>query len=140
MVHPRKNNNLPTNLIQDPGKYNGFRPIQLLAAALAVQNRKLAQSQQAFMLPTEGDNQDVNSLGTHAALDFQEAVANLERLTAILMLASTQALEFRGIEKASPKAQAIYQTVRGSSPTLAACRPMTEEMNAVVGLLQAEKI
>ncbi len=140
LVHPRKNHHLPANLVEHPEKYNGFRPIQLLAAALAVQNRKLAQSQQAYNLPTEGDNQDVNSLGTHAALDFRESVENLERLTAIMLLASTQALELRGIGKASPRAQSIYQTIREHSPTIADCRVMQHELNTVVSLLRAEKI
>lgn len=140
LVHPRKNHNLPVNLVPNPSKNNGFRSMQLLAAALAVQNRKLAQSQQAFTLPTEGDNQDVNSLGTHAAFDFQESVLNLERLTAILLLAATQALEIRGIEKASPHAQAMYQVIREYSPPIAACRPMSEEIAIIIQILQDEKI
>lgn len=140
LVHPRKNHHLPANLVVHPEKYNGFRPIQLLAAALAVQNRKLAQSHQAFSIPTEGDNQDVNSLGTHAALDFRESVENLERLTAIMFLASVQALEFRGIEKASPRAQNIYHVIRKHSPTVENCRVMQHELNNIVSLLRAEKI
>jgi histidine ammonia-lyase len=138
LVHPRKNHNLPVNLVEDPGKHNGFRSLQILTAALAVQNRKLAQSQQAFMLPTEGDNQDVNSLGTHAALDFQEAVANLERVTAMLLMASTQALEFRGIEKAGTKAQTVAKLVRSYSPKIADCRPMTEEISGMINLMRQE--
>lgn len=140
LVHPRKNCHLPANLITQPEIYNGFRPIQLLAAALAVQNRKLAQSQQSFNLPTEGDNQDVNSLGTHAALDFQEAVENLERLTAIMLLAATQGLELRGIQKASPSAQHIYHIIREHSATVGKCRVMQDELNSVVTLLREEKI
>jgi histidine ammonia-lyase len=140
MIHPRKNRNLPTNLVPQAEKHNGFRSMQLLAAALAVQNRKLAQSHQAYMLPTEGDNQDVNSLGAHAALDLQESVANLERLTAILLLAATQALELRGIEKASDHAQNIYRIVRGISPKLVDCHPMSEEIGSIVNLLKEEKI
>jgi len=140
MVHPRKSQNLPANIVKDPHKRNGFRSMQLLAAALTVQNRKLAQSHAAYMLPTEGDNQDVNSLGTHAALDFKEAVANLERLTAILLLASAQALEFRQIEKAGVKSRAIYRVIREHSATVQECRPMTDELNTLIDLLREEKI
>jgi histidine ammonia-lyase len=78
----------------------------------------------------------VNSLGTHAALDFQESVANLERLTAILFLAASQALELRGIEKASKKAQSIYQVIRQYSPTIEHCRPMSEEIAVIIKLLK----
>jgi len=140
MVHPRKSHDLPANLVDDPGHQNGFRPIQLLTAALAVQNRKLAESHQAYTLPTEGDNQDVNSLGTHAALDLRESVANLERLTAIMLLASTQALEFRGVHNASLKAQQICQKIREFSKKITDCRPMSEEINRVVELLKKEII
>jgi len=137
LVHPRKNHDLPVNLVPNPSKHNGFRSMQLLAAALAVQNRKFAQPHQAFTIPTEGDNQDVNSLGTHAAFDFKESVANLERLTAILLLAATQALELRGIEKASKKAQTIHQVVRQYSPMIEHCRPMSEEIEHFVEALKA---
>lgn len=140
LVHPRKNHNLPVNLVPDPRKNNGFRSMQLLSAALAVQNRKLGQSHQSFTLPTEGDNQDVNSLGTHAAFDLQEAVTNLERLTAILILAASQALELRGIEKASKKAQFIHQIIRQYSPKIEACRPMTEEIEVIINLLRDGRI
>jgi histidine ammonia-lyase len=140
LVHPRKNHHLPANIVENPGKNNGFRSLQLLAAALAVQNRKLAQSHQSFSLPTEGDNQDVNSLGTHAALDFKESVSNLERLTAILFLASSQALEFRGIEKASTRSQEIYKLIRLHSPTVLDCRPMSDELNTIAKLLEDELI
>lgn len=140
MVHPRKSYGLPVNLTVDPNNHNGFRSMQLLAAALAVQNRKLAQSHQAITLPTEGDNQDVNSLGTHAAFDLLESAENLERLTAILFLASAQALELRGIKKASYRAQEIYQIIREHSATLAACRPMSEEIISIVQLLKEEQI
>jgi histidine ammonia-lyase len=138
MVHPRKNQGLPTSLVANVEKFNGFRPLQLLAASLAVQNRKLAQSHQAYMLPTEGDNQDVNSLGTHAAFDLQESVRNLERLTGILLLASVQALEFRGIHKASTKAKAIHKKIRKYHDPISECRPLTETLEEVISFMRNE--
>ena len=140
MVHPRKNHNLPVNLVADPVKHNGFRSMQLLAASLAVQNRKLAQSHQSYTLPTEGDNQDVSSLGTHAAFDLRESVANLERLTAILLLAATQALELRDVTKASTNAQKIYHVIRQHSSTINDCRPMSDEIADVIQLLRDRAI
>jgi histidine ammonia-lyase len=140
LVHSRKNHGLPVNLVDHPGTQNGFRPIQLLTDALTIQNRKLAQAHQAYMLPTEGDNQDVNSLGTHAAFDLQEAVTNLERITAILLLAATQALEYRGIEKAGKKSQHIYHVIRNQFPKLKEDRPLSEEIAGIVSLLDKETI
>lgn len=118
LVHPRKNRGLPVNLIEDPTNYSGFRPIQILAASLTVQCRKLAQSHASFVIPTEGDNQDVNSLGTHAAFDLRSSVAHLQELTGILLMASAQALELRGIDKASHKSREIVEEYRQSVPYL----------------------
>lgn len=139
MVHSGKNIGLPVNLATDPS-HNGVRALQLLAAALAVQNRKKAQSHPSFILPTEGDNQDVNSLGAHAAFDLEETVVNLEYLTAILFLASAQALDFRGIEKAGEKTQAIHKIIREVCGPLKECRPLTGDIDRLVQLLKSEKI
>jgi len=140
MVHPRKSFGLPTSLVSNPEKFNGFRPLQLLAASIAVQNRKLAQSQQSYMLPTEGDNQDVNSLGTHAAFDFEESVYNLERLNAILLIASVQALEFRGLQNASIKARKISKNIRQFFPEISSCRPLIDELEQVINFVRTKGI
>ncbi|MST04162.1 MAG: aromatic amino acid lyase [Candidatus Pacebacteria bacterium] len=140
MVHPRKNLGLPTNLSPKPEILNGFRPIQILAASLAVQNRKLAQAQQAFMIPTEGDNQDVNSLASHAAFDFREAVSHLEELTAILLLAGAQALELRGINKGGIEAKKLHSTIRSVSSFIDSDRMFSDDIAKVIGLLREEKI
>lgn len=118
LVHPRKNRGLPVNLVEDPINYSGFRPIQILAASLTVQCRKLAQSHASFVLPTEGDNQDVNSLGTHAAFDLRASVQHLNELTGIVLMASAQALELRGLDKASTKSRAIVEEYRQTVPYL----------------------
>jgi histidine ammonia-lyase len=136
MVHPRKNFGLSTNLIERPDIQNGFRPLQILSASLAVQNRKLAQSQQAFMLPTEGDNQDVNSLSMHAAFDFQESVHNLERLTAILFFGAMQAIEMRGVTLAGARAQQAHAQYREHVPFLKHDRMVRNDIEETILFLR----
>ncbi|HKO53780.1 MAG TPA: aromatic amino acid ammonia-lyase [Polyangiaceae bacterium] len=132
LVHPRKNRGLPVNLVEDPINYSGFRPIQILAASLTVQCRKLAQSHASFVIPTEGDNQDVNSLGTHAAFDLRASVQHLQELTGILLMASAQALELRGLDKASGKSQAIVEEYRQTVPYLREDRLVHADLTATV--------
>ncbi len=132
LVHPRKNRGLPVNLIEDPTNYSGFRPIQILAASLTVQTRKLAQSHASFVLPTEGDNQDVNSLGTHAAFDLKASVAHLQELTGILLMASSQALELRGLDKASDKSKRVVEEYRKTVPYLREDRLVHNDLVATV--------
>jgi len=136
LVHPRKNRGLPTNLIEDPTNFSGFRPVQILAASLAVQCRKLAQTHASFVLPTEGDNQDVNSLGTHAAFDLRASVQHLEELTGILLMATSQALELRGIANAGEKSRAIVAEYRRTVPFLREDRLVREDLTATVEALR----
>ena len=136
LYNARKNGGLPDNLVIKENTHHGFKSIQILSAALMVQNRKLAHSQQNFMMPTEGDNQDVNSLGTHAAIDFYEAVKNLERLTAIVFLSATQALEIRGIAKTSKVSQKVHALIRKHVAFLEEDRNMRADIKNVIKLIQ----
>ncbi len=136
LVHPRKNRGLPTNLIESPETYSGFRPLQILAASLAVQCRKLGQSHASFVLPTEGDNQDVNSLGTHAAFDLRASTELLEQLGAVLLMAGCQALDLRGVERASKSAQAIHGAYRKVVPFLREDRLVHEDLVKTVQFLR----
>jgi phenylalanine ammonia-lyase len=136
LVHPRKSRGLPVNLVEDPTNYSGFRPIQILAASLAVQCRKLAQTHASFVLATEGDNQDVNSLGTHAAFDLRSSVEHLEQLAAILLMATAQALELRGIANAGARSQAIVAKYRQAVPTLREDRLIHEDLMVTVEFLR----
>ncbi len=137
LVHPRKSRGLPVNLIEDPTNFSGFRPIQILAASLAVQCRKLAQTHASFVLPTEGDNQDVNSLGTHAAFDLRASVEHLQELTGILLMAASQALELRGIGKAGIKSREIVAEYRQTVPVLREDRLVHQDLTATVAALRA---
>lgn len=138
LYHPRKNFGLPVNLMKNTEIYSGYRPLQLLGASLAVENRKLAQSQQAFMLPTEGDNQDVNSLGMHAALDFDKAVKNLQRLTAILYMSAAQAWEYRDKKNMSLSSLRLYNKLRTKVEPRVYDKLFKCELDAVVDLLSLE--
>jgi histidine ammonia-lyase len=136
LVHPRKNRGLPTNLTKQPETYSGFRPLQILAASLAVQCRKLAQVHASYVLPTEGDNQDVNSLGTHAAFDLRAATEQLEQLVAVLLMAGCQALELRGVELASQASREVFDAYRRKVPFLAADRVVHDDLMATVRFLR----
>lgn len=132
LVHPRKNKGLPSNLIMRPDKYSGCKPLQVLAASLVVQNRKLAVPVQAVMIPTEGDNQDVNSLGAHAAFDLKEAFENLERLTAILLLVGAQAIELRGVKKAGIESRKLHKFIRSQAAFLNKDRSLGNDLEKII--------
>jgi histidine ammonia-lyase len=136
LVHPRKNRGLPTNIIEHPEVFSGFRPVQILAASLAVQCRKLAQTHASFVLPTEGDNQDVNSLGTHSAFDLRASVELLEQLVAVLLMAGCQALELRGTERSSDSARTVFNAYRKVVPFLKEDRLVHNDLIATIKFLR----
>jgi phenylalanine ammonia-lyase len=103
---------------------------------LAIQCRKLAQTHAAFVLPTEGDNQDVNSLGTHAAFDLRASVALLEQLVSVLLMAGCQALELRGAERASESAKAVFASYRKVVPFLKEDRLVHKDLTATLEFLR----
>jgi len=140
LLHPRKNKGLPANLSEDPVRYSGFRPAQLLACSLAVQNRSLAQHFQSFMIPTEGDNQDVNSLGTHSALNLWDSVENMYSITSILILIASQALELRGLDKAGMQGRRCVDQVRGIAAAMRSDRPLKDDIDAVRLALENREI
>jgi phenylalanine ammonia-lyase len=87
-------------------------------------------------LPTEGDNQDVNSLGTHAAFDLRSSVDLLEQLVSVLLMAGCQALELRGVDRASPAAKAVFEAYRQVVPFLKEDRLVHKDLIATIHFLR----
>lgn len=99
-----------------------------MTASIATHNRNRALPMSAIMLPTEGDNQDMVGLGTHSAFDLYEVTENYARIVSSMLLATAQALEIRGIEKASTMGQKMHAFVRKRSAFLDKDRPLYLEL------------
>lgn len=139
LVDEQKSRGLPANLVENPVDNSGFKPIAALATTLTVECRKLAQSHAAYALPTAGGVHDINSFGAQAAFDLKDSVERLEELVAILLFASAQALELRGIELASPRAQAIVAAYRAAVPRLDEDRKTKEDIAHTVNFLREQQ-
>lgn len=131
LLHPRKNRGLPSNLVTNPEEYLGFKPILVLMASIAIHNRSRTLPVSAVMLPTEGDNQDMVSLGTHSAFDLLEVVENYSRMTSILLIAAAQAIELRGISEASHMSRKIHSFVRKYSNFVDKDRPLGDDIEQI---------
>src|SRR6202140_1193479 len=84
------------NLTPEPGVNSGFKGMQLSITSLACAIRQMAGPSSIHSLPTEQYNQDVVSLGMHAAVTAMDAAECLRNETAMLLLASSQAVDLRG--------------------------------------------
>ncbi len=96
MVDAKFNRGLPANLVPNPGVNSGFKGMQLSVTSLTCAIRQIAGPSSIHSLPTEEYNQDVVSLGMHAAVTAMDALECLRNETAMVLLAAVQAVDLRG--------------------------------------------
>jgi phenylalanine ammonia-lyase len=132
LVDDKFNGGLPANLTPEPGVNSGFKGMQLSVTSLACAIRQMAGPSSIHSLPTEQYNQDVVSLGMHAAVTAMDAMECLRDETAMLLLAATQAVDLRhGPEKLGEGSRRAYGMVRGLAAFQDRDRPMEREVAAV---------
>jgi len=132
LVDDRFSNGLPVNLTREPGVNCGFKGMQLSVTSLACAVRQMAGPSSIHSLPTEQYNQDVVSLGMHAAVTAMDALECVRNETAMLLLASAQAVDLRGcVAGLGRGARRIYESVRRVAEFLDKDRPMEHEVAAV---------
>lgn len=85
---------LPAFLVSQPGVNSGMMIAQYVAAALAGENRQLAQPAVVDNYVTSALQEDHLSLGTSAALKLGRSLANCQKILAIEYLLAAQAFEF----------------------------------------------
>lgn len=114
VVDDRFSNGLPPNLAPKPGLFTGFKGMQLSLTSLVCTLRHLANPSMIHPLPTEQYNQDMVSLGTHAALTALDMTEILQDATAISLITLCQAIDLREGEKyLGEGTRRVYETVRG---------------------------
>ena len=141
LVDDRFNGGLPANLTPDPGANSGFKGMQLSVTSLACAVRQMAGPSSIHSLPTEQYNQDVVSLGMHAAVTAMDALECVRNQTAMVLLAAAQAVDLRGgPEKVGAGSRRVYQTVRGILSFQDKDQPMEREVAGLAALLQSQDL
>src|SRR5258708_9934849 len=129
LVDDRCNAGLPANLTPEPGANSGFKGMQLSVTSLTCAVRQMAGPSSIHSLPTEQYNQDVVSLGMHAAVTAMDALECLRNETAMLLLAAAQAVDLRGgPDKLGDGARRVYPAVREQATLPGPHRPLEEEV------------
>jgi phenylalanine ammonia-lyase len=138
LVDDKFNGGLPANLVPDPGINSGFKGMQLSITSLTCAIRQMAGPSSIHSLPTEQYNQDVVSLGMHAAVTAAEAIECLRNATAMVLLAATQAVDLRGgPQRLGPGSRRVYDAVREVAQFLESDRPMEGDIAALALEIQA---
>src|SRR5215212_2411022 len=147
VVDEKFNAGLTPNLIPlfdedspEAGLHHGFKGMQLCCSAMTAEALKLSNPASVFSRSTEAHNQDKVSMGSIAARDARAIVELAQNVAAIHLLALCQALDLRGVEKASPKTRAIRDLVRSRVPFLDGDRRMDKDIKKVVDLIRSGEL
>ncbi len=143
VVDEKFNVGLTPNLIpfyddDDPeaGLHHGFKGMQLCCSAMTAEAIKLSNPASVHSRSTEAHNQDKVSMGSVAARDARSIVELAQNVAAIHLIAVCQALDLRGIDKASPKTKAARDLVRSRVLFLDGDRRMDRDIKEVVDLIR----
>lgn len=137
LVNPDANENLPAFLTRQPGMSSGFMMLQVTAVALLSEAKVLAHPASVDNVPTDGGKEDHVSMGMTAATKLRGIVDVAEAATAIELITSAEALEYRKPLAPGRGVQAAYEIVRSHVPPLLADRSMSADIESIVGALRA---
>jgi tyrosine 2,3-aminomutase len=127
---------LPEFLVAgDPGLNSGFAGAQYPATALVAENRTIGPAS-AQSIPSNGDNQDIVSMGLIAARNARRVLGNNEKILAVEFLAAAQAVDLTGGRgRLGPAGRAAYDQVRAVAPTLDRDRFMADDIEQVAATI-----
>jgi histidine ammonia-lyase len=103
---------LPKLLMQDTGVNSGFMIPQYTAAALVSENKILCHPASVDSIPTSLGQEDHVSMGSISAFKLLEVFKNVERVLAVELLTSAQALDFRSAFSPGHGVAISHQTLR----------------------------
>lgn len=135
-------NGLPEFLVKnDPGLNCGFAGAQYPATALIAENRTICSPASIQSVPSNGDNQDVVSMGLIAARNAKRILENNQYILAVEYMSAAQAVDILGCyEDLSLAGKIAYDTIRKAIPVLEADRFMSDDIERVAALLAQKEL
>jgi len=131
---------LPRLLTGKSGLNSGFMIPQYTSAALVTENKTLCFPASADSVPTSLGQEDHVSMGSISGRKFNQVLNNLEKILAIELMYACQGLEFRRPLKSSPVIEEVFDLVRTQVDKLEDDRLIGEDINAIIELIQGEKL
>ncbi|WP_220182884.1 tyrosine 2,3-aminomutase [Sphaerisporangium album] len=136
LLNRHLSNGLPEFLVAgDPGLNSGFAGAQYPATALVAENRTIGPAS-TQSVPSNGDNQDVVSMGLIAARNARRVLQNNTKILAVEFLAAAQAVDLSGRkDQLSPAGLATYERVRSLVPVVDEDRYMSDDIELVAAAI-----
>jgi phenylalanine ammonia-lyase len=136
LIDDRFSNGLPGNLTPEPGVNSGFKGMQLSVTSLCCAVRQMSSPSSIHSLPTEQYNQDVVSLGMHAAVTAMDALECLRSEVAMVLVAAAQAVDLRGgPDQLGGGSRRWHEKVRSVAAFQTCDRPMETDIGRVAELI-----
>lgn len=135
MVNSNLSNGLPPFLVKNPGINSGFMIVQYSAASLVSENKVLAHPASVDSIPSSANQEDHVSMGTIAARKARDIIANTQKVLAMELMTSLQAIDFRGKELISSDNIKIYEYVRKHIPFIENDTIMYKHIHKAIALL-----
>lgn len=119
----------------------GIQGMQFTATSTVAECQTLSSSAYIHSIPNNGDNQDVVSMGTNAALITRKVVDNTFEVLAIHAIAVIQAIDgINCADRLSPFSLSIYNELRAICPVIKEDRTMYKNIKEVTEFLKTKKI
>jgi histidine ammonia-lyase len=113
---------------------------QYTAAALVSENKILSHPACVDSIPTSANKEDHVSMGTISARKFREVVKNTEKVIAIELLCSAQAMDLFTNMKPGEGTLVAYQTIRKAIPHVDRDRILSKDIESMMHLMRSGKI
>lgn len=136
LVNPQLNNGLPAFLSPKPGLQSGAMIMQYAAASLVSENKTLAHPASVDSIPSSANQEDHVSMGTIGSRHGYQIIENARRVLAIEAIIGLQAVEYKDIDKLSPKTYDKYQELRHICPSITEDRQFHKDIEAVAQYLR----
>ncbi len=127
--------NLPAFLIAKPGLDSGFMIPQYTAASIVSQNKQLCTPASADSIVSSNGQEDHVSMGANAATKCLKVIENTERILAIELMNSAQALEFKRPLKSSKAIENLHASFRKKVGFIEHDKIMYKELDAALNFL-----
>lgn len=127
---------LPAFLVEDSGLNSGFMIAQVVAAALASENKALAHPASVDSIPTSANQEDHVSMATAAAWRLFTMLDNVTNIVAIELLAAAQGIEFHHPRQSSAALEQVVEQIRAVSPRYERDRSLAPDIGKVVAMIE----
>jgi histidine ammonia-lyase len=135
MLDPKRSEGLPAFLSPRAGVNSGFMIPHYTAAALAEENRRLANPASTGSLPTSAMQEDHNSMGWSAGLKLRRLIENVTRILAVEAACAAQGLDLRRPLTPGRVTGAVLERIRREMPFIDADLFMAPHLQAVEAMV-----